>query len=77
MRFHPLQRLTFRMAHASTLHPSRRAIWYLHEHSARLAALDMTEEKWREHQQLMPMKTVREVMRWQAGPRWAVVADLA
>lgn len=65
--------MTFRVVHARLLHPSRRGLWYLHEHSARITSLAMTEERWQREQPFLKM--TREVLRWQTGPRWAVVAD--
>jgi hypothetical protein len=64
--------LKFIVAHARSFHPSRRGLWFVHEHSARLCKDAMTAERWM--REVPGMQRARDVLKWQSGPRWAVIA---
>lgn len=63
--------MRFRVVHASDVHPSRRGLWFAHEHSASFTALSMTEARWKDQY----LETARSVLQWATGPRWGVVAE--
>lgn len=63
--------MTFFVDHARNVHPSRRGVWFIHEHSARLVAMAMTPERWSESNKLR----ARDVLKRVSGPRWGVFAS--
>lgn len=61
--------MKFIVVHARNVRPSRKGLWFVHEHSASFTAMAMTEESWKK----IEKKPASDVLKWQTGPRWGVV----